>query len=36
MDLYDQQDGRFVKIQPSPFKDVKAFGCPPAVVDWNL
>ena len=35
MDLYDQQDGQFVKIQPSPFKDVKAFACPPAVVDWN-
>jgi len=35
MDLYDQQDGHFVKIQPSPFKDVKAFACPPAVVDWN-
>ena len=35
MDLYDQQDGHFVKIQPSPFKDVKASACPPAVVDWN-
>ena len=36
MDLYDQQDGQFVKIQPSPFQDAKAFACPPAVVDWNL
>ena len=34
-ELYDQQDGQFVKIQPSPFRDVKAFACPPAVVDWN-
>ena len=35
MDLYDQQDGRFVKKDPSPFKDVKAVICPPAVVDVN-
>ena len=36
MELYEQLDGHFVKKEPSPFKDVKAFpSCAPAVVDWN-
>ena len=37
VELYEQHDGRFAKIQPSPFKDVdvNGFACPPVVVDWN-
>ena len=36
VDLYEQRDGgRFKKVEPSPFEDVKKIVCGPALVDWN-
>ena len=36
VDLYEQQDGgQFVKVEPSPFEDVKKIVCGPALLDWN-
>ena len=37
VDLYEQlDDGQFVKVEPSPFKDMLTTPyCNPAVVDWN-